>query len=171
MSDEPVATETGAPTRRAVFAGAGAVGAAAVLAACGTDDSGYDPYTGRPADGADSTAPPSQPPSSAPPAEEEEQEQPSDGLAQTGEVEVGGGVVLGEQDVVVTQPTAGEWKGFSATCTHQGCTVADVSNGTINCNCHGSKFSIADGSVVNGPAPQPLAAKAVAVEDDWVVLA
>jgi Rieske Fe-S protein len=169
MSDESVAIETGATTRRAMFAGAGAAGAAAVLAACGTDDSDYDPYTGRPANaGAETSAPPSEAPSSEAPAEGEEQE--SEGLAQTGEVEVGGGVVLGDQDVVVTQPTAGEWKGFSATCTHEGCTVTDVTNGTINCNCHGSKFSIADGSVVNGPAAQPLEERTVAVEDDWVVL-
>lgn len=170
MSDEPVATETATTTRRGMLAGAGAVGAVAVLAACGTDDSGYDPYTGEPVGAdADSPAPASQPPASEAPAEDEGQAE--GGLAQTGEVEVGGGVVLGDQDVVVTQPAAGEWKGFSATCTHEGCTVTDVSDGTINCNCHGSKFSIADGSVVAGPAPQPLPEKPVVVEDDWVVLA
>jgi Rieske Fe-S protein len=172
MTDEQVQTTTEAPltSRRAMFAGAGAVGAAAVLAACGTDDSGYDPYTGEPVGGAESPpAPASQAPTSEPPAEEEEQAE--EGLAQTGDVQVGGGVVLGDQDVVVTQPVAGEWKGFSATCTHQGCTVTDVSDGTINCNCHGSKFSIVDGSVVGGPAPQPLAEKPVVVDGDRVVLA
>ena len=42
---------------------------------------------------------------------------------------------------------------------------------TINCNCHGSKFSITDGSVVNPPAPNPLAAKTVTVDGDTVTVA
>ncbi|HEY8472322.1 MAG TPA: Rieske (2Fe-2S) protein [Natronosporangium sp.] len=176
MTDESAKTTTASArpattTRRAVFAGAGAVGAAAVLAACGTDTGG-DPYTGEPAGNAE---PPAAPPASessageAPPAEQGGDAEA--GLALTSDVEVGGGVVLSDQDVVITQPVAGEWKGFSATCTHQGCPVAEVSDGTINCNCHGSKFSIADGSVVDGPAPRPLPEKPVAVDGDWVVLA
>jgi Rieske Fe-S protein len=66
-------------------------------------------------------------------------------------VPVGGGVILGLQNVVVTQPTKGRFEGFSATCTHQGCILASVSAGTINCGCHGSQFSISDGSNVTGP--------------------
>ncbi|MFI7068358.1 transglycosylase domain-containing protein [Kribbella sp. NPDC050124] len=38
-----------------------------------------------------------------------------------------------------------------------------MEGGTINCNCHGSRFNISDGSVVNGPATQPLPAKPIAV--------
>jgi Rieske Fe-S protein len=70
-------------------------------------------------------------------------------------VPVGGGVILGQQNVVVTQPTKGQFQGFSATCTHQGCILANVSAGTINCNCHGSQFSITDGSNVAGPLGSP----------------
>jgi Rieske Fe-S protein len=58
---------------------------------------------------------------------------------------------------VVTQPTAGDFKCFTAVCTHMGCTVSSVSGGTINCPCHGSRFNINNGSVVNGPAASPLA--------------
>ena len=65
--------------------------------------------------------------------------------------------------LVITQPKAGTFKAFSAICTHQGCTVSTVENGTINCPCHGSQFAIADGSVVNGPAPKPLPAKNIKV--------
>jgi Rieske Fe-S protein len=72
-------------------------------------------------------------------------------------------VVLGERGVVVTQPSAGQFKAFSAICTHQGCTVAEVRAGTINCPCHGSRFSAVDGSVVNGPAARPLRPVAVTV--------
>ena len=50
--------------------------------------------------------------------------------------------------VVVTQPTAGEFKAFSAVCTHMGCIVNQISNGTIDCPCHGSQYSITTGDVV-----------------------
>ena len=87
--------------------------------------------------------------------------------AKTGDITVGGGKVFTEGQAVITQPAAGEFKAFSSICTHAGCPVADVTD-TINCNCHGSKFSITDGSVVNGPATQPLAAKTVSVAGDTV---
>jgi Rieske Fe-S protein len=76
-------------------------------------------------------------------------------------VPVGGGKIFADQSVVVTQPSAGTFKAFSAICTHQGCTVSSVSGGTINCPCHGSKFKIADGSVAGGPAKRPLPGKQV----------
>jgi Rieske Fe-S protein len=92
-------------------------------------------------------------------------------LAAVADVPVGGGVVLVDRDVVVTQPVPGTFKAFSATCTsHQGCTVSEVANGTINCPCHGSSFAVADGSVTAGPATTPLPEKAVAVRDSAVVL-
>ena len=81
----------------------------------------------------------------------------------TADVPVGGGVILADTKVVVTQPTAGTYKAFSAVCTHQGCVVASVSDGTIHCPCHGSTFSAADGSVLGGPAPAALKTLAVAV--------
>jgi Rieske Fe-S protein len=93
------------------------------------------------------------------------------GEIKTGDIPVGGGKVFDEQGLVITQPTAGQFKGFSATCTHQGCTVGSVSNGTINCPCHGSTYSIEDGSVKNGPATRGLAAKNVKVEGDSITLA
>jgi Rieske Fe-S protein len=45
-----------------------------------------------------------------------------------------------------------------------------VSGGTIRCPCHGSQYSIADGSVVNGPAPRPLPAKQVEVVADSITV-
>ena len=85
-------------------------------------------------------------------------------------IPVGGGKVLAAQKVVVTQPASGEFKAFSAVCTHQACLVADVSDGTINCACHGSKYSITDGSVVNPPAPKPLPPKTIKVEGDTLTV-
>ncbi|HEX4251723.1 MAG TPA: Rieske (2Fe-2S) protein [Pseudonocardia sp.] len=83
------------------------------------------------------------------------------GLGPAGAVPVGGGIIYPNESVVVTQPNAGTFKAFSATCTHQGCTVASVSGGTINCPCHGSRFAIGDGSVAHGPATRPLPARRV----------
>ncbi|PBC39112.1 (2Fe-2S)-binding protein [Rhodococcus sp. ACS1] len=89
------------------------------------------------------------------------------GSVPVGNVPVGGGAVLG--DAVVTQPSGGDFRGFSSTCTHAGCTVSDVSGGTINCPCHGSKFNL-DGSVHTGPASAPLAPRSVSVQGDSVVV-
>ncbi len=72
--------------------------------------------------------------------------------------------------MVVTQPAKGRFKAFSAVCTHQGCLVGDVSNGTINCPCHGSKYSIEDGSVRHGPTTRPLPATGVSVQGDSIQL-
>jgi nitrite reductase/ring-hydroxylating ferredoxin subunit len=79
----------------------------------------------------------------------------ADALVATADVPVGGGRILAAQNVVVTQPRKGTFEGFSATCTHQGCTLASVASGTINCGCHGSQFSITDGSNVAGPSGSP----------------
>jgi Rieske Fe-S protein len=78
-------------------------------------------------------------------------------------VPVGGGVILENANYVVTQPSKGKYKAFSKICTHQGCPVASVANGVIHCNCHGSEYSIKDGSVTNPPAPKPLAEAKTAV--------
>lgn len=92
-------------------------------------------------------------------------------LVATADVPEGGGVILPDQEVVVTQPVAGEYLAFSTICTHKGCPVDAVENGTINCPCHGSMFAIADGAVVGGPAPSPLASVEVTVDGDDVVRA
>jgi Rieske Fe-S protein len=88
----------------------------------------------------------------------------------TSDVPLGGGAILPDEKVVVTQPAKGDFKAFSAVCTHQGCTVTTVTDGTINCPCHGSKFAIADGSVVNGPATRPLEGLEATVEGDQVTV-
>ncbi len=92
-------------------------------------------------------------------------------LAQVADIPVGGGKVFGAQKVVLTQPTAGVIKCFSAVCTHQGCVVEGVSGGTINCPCHGSAFKVADGSVAAGPAKKALPSVAVTVVDGAIRLA
>jgi Rieske Fe-S protein len=163
------------PTRRTVVAAAGGAGLAAVLTACGSDsDSGSAadaPASGAPSSGAASDA--GTPADSGTPSASDGSGGSGGGtpLGKTSDIPVGGGKVFADQKVVVTQPTAGTFKGFSAVCTHQGCVVADVSGGTINCPCHGSKYHAADGSVAHGPATSPLPPQAVAVSGDTVTMA
>ena len=90
-------------------------------------------------------------------------------LVAAADVPVGSGVILKDQKVVVTQPTKGDFQGFSAVCTHMGCIVASVNGGTITCPCHGSTYSVKDGSVLGGPAPSPLPPVKVAVKRGQVV--
>jgi Rieske Fe-S protein len=94
----------------------------------------------------------------------------SGALATTSEIPVGGGMIFTSEKVVVTQPTAGDYKAFSAVCTHMGCIVSTISNGTIDCPCHGSQYSITNGSVVAGPAPKPLPTETIKVSGTsiWV---
>jgi Rieske Fe-S protein len=80
---------------------------------------------------------------------------------------IGDGIVAG--GVVLTVDASGAVHGVSATCTHQGCTVAPPHNGTVSCPCHGSQFDAVTGKVLRGPATRPLPAIAVRQQGDQVV--
>ena len=141
--------------RRHLLGGAAAVGLGCpLLAACGSGSSDAG------GSGASSSA---QPPGGSGSAGAE--------LVAAADVPVGEGVILAGPKVVVTQPTQGDFKAFSAVCTHMGCIVSQVSDGIISCPCHGSQYSVKDGSVVSGPAPKPLPAVAVQIKGGEVVRA
>jgi Rieske Fe-S protein len=140
------------PRRRTLIVGAGLGAVTAALAACST--------YGKPAAGSSSSS------SSATAAEKSGSSAAPSALAKTADVPVGGGVIVG--DTVVTQPTAGVFKGLSSVCTHAGCNVNKIADGTIDCPCHGSKFNL-DGTVAHGPAAKPLEAKAITVQGDSIV--
>ena len=89
--------------------------------------------------------------------------------AKVADIPVGGGKIFPDAQTVITQPEQGEFKAFDSICTHQACPVASVTD-TINCDCHGSKYSITDGSVVNPPAPNPLPAKTIKVDGDTLTV-
>lgn len=150
------------PTRRAVVAAVGAAGLVAALAACGDKNAAGAASPAAPAQGGGQGTGGSTPAGGGGAAVT---------LTKTSEIPVGGGKIFPDEKVVVCQPEAGSFKAFSAICTHQGCAVAQVADGTINCPCHGSRFSIKDGSVANGPATQPLPAAQITVEGDSVALA
>ncbi|MGH3920314.1 MAG: Rieske (2Fe-2S) protein [Pseudonocardiaceae bacterium] len=147
-------------TRRAVVAGTGALAVSATLAACSSYGDSAPPAQQSPL-GPDAPAAPDAPSAGS----------ASQPLANTSDIPVGGGAVFPDQEVVVTQPTPGDFKAFSAICTHQGCSVNKVASGTIDCPCHGSKYAIADGSVVNGPASKALAQRQITVSGDTIQLA
>jgi nitrite reductase/ring-hydroxylating ferredoxin subunit len=161
MSDDQALTGPGTQTRRTLLTGVGAVGAAVVLAACGSDDG--DSGSGAPTSGG--------PPVPSTGDAGGGDRQGAQSLATTADIPVGGGKVLATQGVVITQPVAGQFKGFSPICTHQNCPVTNVDGGTINCTCHNSKFSIEDGSVKAGPATKPLPPRDIKVTGDQISLA
>jgi len=138
--------------RRTALAGAGVAAAALTLAAACSSDNSSSSSSGTASaaaagtTGAQATAP----------------------LTSTSDVPVGGGVIVG--DTVVTQPTAGNFSGFSTTCTHAGCKVNKVENALIECPCHGSTFHL-DGTVAHGPATRPLDSHPVKVQDGNIVRA
>ena len=156
----------GTTTRRAVFAGAGALGAACVLAACGTDNTGSsgnnEPgYTNDPQPAGSASA------GAEPGGDTGGGDSGGAVLAAAADVPEGGGIIAG--DYVITQPEAGQYRAFSKVCTHQGCDVNKVDGGSIICPCHNSAFSITDGAPQSGPAKQPLPETKVKVDGDNIV--
>lgn len=145
MTSESVQPTSG-PSRRTVVAAVGAAGLATALTACGSDDkaSGSSSEQGAPAGSA---------------------------LAKTSDIPEGGGKVFSDEKVVVSQPKAGEFKAFSTICTHRDCPMIDLKGDVLSCACHGSQFSVTDGSVKKGPATEPLAAQQIKVSGDSITLA
>ena len=125
---DPPAAGLGRRSVLGVAVGAGVV--APLLVACGSSDDGS---SGAGAGGA-----------------------PDGPVATKADIPVGSGKIFAADKVVITQPTEGDFKAFGAVCTHQGCVVSEIKDAEIDCTCHGSKFSIQDGSVLGGPATKPL---------------
>jgi len=181
------------PTRRGVLLGVGLAGLGGFLAGCSTAAVPYDANeAGVPPDGpapgtmpssgamTSPAAPGSAAMSSSPAprggqtsraARKKAKPKPKGTvLGAASDVPVGGGAIYTAAKVVVTQPASGQYKAFSAVCTHVGCLVNKVTSGTIDCPCHGSEFKITDGAVVAGPAPSPLPARPIKIVDGQVIL-
>ncbi|MFE2287249.1 Rieske (2Fe-2S) protein [Streptomyces sp. NPDC059443] len=133
--------------RRTVLKGAaalaGAVGAGTTLAACSTEtNSGHG--------------------SPAVPAEPVE-------LGAATEVPVGGAKLFREKKLIVSCQEAGQYKAFSAQCTHAGCVLDKIVKGEGTCPCHGSRFDVTTGKVIQGPATDPLPEVPVKAENGKLV--
>ena len=141
--------------RRTVLQAGGLVAVGGLVAACGSSSSSAEASAAAPAASAAASGGAAA----------------AGSLASTADIPVGGGMIIADPAVVITQPTEGDFKCFSAICTHQGCVVGDVSNNEIICPCHGSKFSATDGSVINGPATKPLPTENISIDGTSIVLA
>jgi nitrite reductase/ring-hydroxylating ferredoxin subunit len=146
------------PSRRIVFNGLAALGAAVALAGCGSDNKGGT-----------TSAPNSDSGSSASGGGSDVKAGTE--LAKTSEVPVNGGLILPDQKVVITQEAAGSFKAFSAVCTHQGFTVTSVEGDVIKCNHHGSQYNAKTGGVVNGPAKASLSPVPITVKGGAILTA
>jgi len=149
--------------RRALSGTAAITVGVPVLAACGgSDTTATDPST-TPTGTADPDSETSSP-------SEDGGSGGGEALASATDVPVGGCFVVAASKIVVTQPTEGEFRAFSAVCTHQGCVVESSADGEIPCPCHGSRFSLDDGSPLSGPATSPLSSVEIAVDGDSITL-
>ena len=146
--------------RRAALIAAGAVGVG-TLAACSGGDSGSSATSSTSSSAASSSAATSSDSSAG----------GGTALAKTTDIPVGGGKVFADAGVIVTQPEAGTFKGFTNVCTHQGAKIDQVTDKVMECPLHHSEFSITDGSVVQGPATQPLPEKTLTVTGDEISVA
>ncbi|MDT0187245.1 Rieske (2Fe-2S) protein [Microbacterium sp. ARD31] len=135
--------------RRALTGSAAVAVGVPVLAACGSDSSDADDSTGSGDAGGT----------------------PGEELAAVADVPVGGCFVVSGAKVVVTQPTEGDFKAFTAVCTHRGCLVESSTEGDIPCPCHSSKFSLDDGSPLSGPATAALEEVEITVSGDSITRA
>jgi Rieske Fe-S protein len=163
LGDQRSPLQTPATTRRTVLGTAGllalASAGAAALAGCSAEAESGSATPTVPATPPNTSAPASPSPAAdatSPKPSASKAKAPNGPSVATSKVPVGG-VILEDADYVVTQPNKGSYKAFSKICTHQGCPVAEVRNEVIHCNCHGSEYSIKDGSVTNPPASKPLA--------------
>ncbi|GGW99162.1 Rieske (2Fe-2S) protein [Streptomyces lomondensis] len=157
MTSESVQPVSG-PSRRTVVAAVGAAGLTVALTACGSDDEASGSSTeqggGATNEGGGSSAGAG-----------------GAALAKTTDIPEGSGKIFEKEKVVVSQPTAGEFKAFSTVCTHRNCPMVDLKDDIISCTCHGSQFSVLDGSVKKDPAVKPLEPKQITVNGDSITLA
>jgi len=181
------------PTRRGLLLGVGLAGLGGALAGCSTAAVPYDANEAGVVPGADAGAMPtsgamsspgggmsspgamastSAPAAAAPAAAAPTKSAKLTGtvLGAASEIPVGGGKIYTAAKVVVTQPSRGQYRAFSAVCTHVGCIMSEVANGTIDCPCHGGQFKITTGAVVAGPPPSPLPKKQIKLVNGMVVL-
>lgn len=92
-------------------------------------------------------------------------------LAALADIKVGEAIAATAADgsqIIISRPTETTVAGFSAICTHQGCTVAPAGK-QLNCPCHGSVFNATTGAVLGGPASRPLPAVKVAISGANIV--
>jgi len=137
------------PRRRVVLGGAAGVAAIGVSACSGQS---------APDGAAPSTSTGSSASASSSSGAAASTSKPARPLARLDGITVGSAVAATDpagKPVIIARPTERTAVGFSAICTHMGCTVAPAGK-TLNCPCHRSVYAATTGKVLGGPAPRPL---------------
>jgi nitrite reductase/ring-hydroxylating ferredoxin subunit len=171
------------PARRTVLRAAGVVGAggvgAAALAACGgsTTPAGPAAAAASPSTGAATSSGSASASGAATSSGGTTSSAAAAGAGgisvPVADIPVGGGKAFPDATppYVVTQATAGQFKAFDGTCTHQGCSVTKVRDGHIVCPCHNSMFDLATGApTAASPAKKPLAGRTATLNGSAVVI-
>ena len=79
-------------------------------------------------------------------------------------------VRFGNKPVILLRNPAGEFRAFSATCTHLDCTVQYRKDmGLIWCACHNGRYDL-NGRNVAGPPPRPLDEYRVVLQGDDIFI-
>jgi Rieske Fe-S protein len=77
---------------------------------------------------------------------------------------------FGANPGILIHTAQGDWRAFSARCTHLNCTVSfDPDQRLIICACHNGVFDL-EGRNAGGPPPRPLDAYSVNVRGDEVIV-
>lgn len=91
-----------------------------------------------------------------------------DGLPKVGEPVV---VVVDGIDVAVAE-VAGMLVAFDDTCTHRACPLSEgtFDDLSVTCPCHKSRFDLATGRPLNGPATEAIRIRRVALEGEHLLI-
>jgi len=79
-------------------------------------------------------------------------------------------VRFGNRPVILIRTASGDFRAFSATCTHLDCTVQYRKDfGVIWCACHNGKYDLT-GRNISGPPPRPLEEFRVILQGDEILI-
>ncbi len=81
-------------------------------------------------------------------------------------------IVVGELVVCLAHTRDGAWFAIDDTCTHEDCSLSqgDLDDHAVECPCHGSRFDLTTGDMLNLPAVLPVRTHRVTVEGGDVLV-
>ena len=81
-------------------------------------------------------------------------------------------VLVGELGVCLAHTQDGAWFAIDDTCTHEDCSLSqgDLEDHAVECPCHGSRFDLITGDVLNLPTVLPVRTHRVTLEGGDVLV-
>ena len=81
-------------------------------------------------------------------------------------------VEVGEPALCLARTASGNWDAVDDSCTHEDCSpsAGELAGEAVECPCHGSRFDLAGGDVLNLPAVVPLRTYPARLERDAVII-